>query len=74
MCKIDLLLWVWHSAETARETSDLVRFPKSGFPVPISFVKRRQLVIWFDFWMAQRDVSTKIQRKVGIRCLNLFWM
>jgi len=42
---MDLLLWVWQGAETAGEISDLVQFPKSGFPVPLSFVQRRQLVI-----------------------------
>lgn len=36
ICKTDLLLWVWHNANTAREISGLVWFPMLDFPVPPS--------------------------------------
>lgn len=40
-----LLLQESHSADIAIETSNLVQFPTSSFPVSPSFVQRRQLDI-----------------------------
>lgn len=73
MYEINLLLWVGHNVETVREILDSMQFSKSGVPVLLCSVQCQQLVIWCDFWMAQKNVSTKIQCKV-FRCLNLFWM
>lgn len=77
MYEINLLLWVGHSFETVLETLDSMQFSKSDVPVPFCSVQCQQLVIWFDFWMAQNDVSAKIQCKVigawifsGCNCLG----
>lgn len=77
MYEINLLLWVGHSVETVLETSDSMQFSKSGVPVPLCSVQCQRLVIWFDFWMAQKDVSAKIRCKViaawifsGCNCLG----